>query len=254
MTPTRTATLALAALLLTTGCSKTTPSQPGAQPQPNAPAQQAMNPEAGGPSRQQAPQPAAPQPYQQTPAPQPYPQQGAGPYQQRAAAATTIPAGTRILVSVGQTISSRTAQSGDRFDATVAAPVIVRGATLIRAGAPATGTVVDAKALGRFKGGAELALRLDTVRAEGRTYRVASSTIERAEQGKGKRTAALTGGGAGLGGLIGGLAGGGKGLIIGGLAGAGAGGAGSAFTGNKDLVIPAESRLTFRLEHGVTLE
>jgi len=32
------------------------------------------------------------------------------------------------------------------------------------------------------------------------------------------------------------------------LAGAGAGGAGSAFTGNKDVVLPAESAVSFKLE------
>jgi hypothetical protein len=49
------------------------------------------------------------------------------------------------------------------------------------------------------------------------------------------------------------LAGGGKGALIGGLAGAGAGTAGTAFTGNKEIVIPAETLLTFRLEQSVPL-
>ena len=135
----------------------------------------------------------------------------------------------------------------------MASPVVVNGVTVIRAGASATGTVVDAKPLGKFKGGAELALRLDTVRARGVTYQIASSTIERAEKGKGKRTAGFIGGGAGGGALIGGLAGGGKGALIGGLIGAGAGTAGAAFTGNKNIVIPAETTLTFRLEHSLTV-
>jgi hypothetical protein len=73
------------------------------------------------------------------------------------------------------------------------------------------------------------------------------------EKGKGKRTAVMAGGGGGLGALIGGLAGGGKGALIGGLVGAGAGTGGAAFTGNKEIVIPAETTLTFRLEHSVTV-
>jgi len=190
-------------------------------------------------------QPSQPAPVQQSPS-QPLPP--APP------AAQVIPAGTRIVVSLGQTISSKTAQPGESFAATVVDPVRVNGEVLIRAGAPATGTVVDAKALGHFKGGAELAIRLDSVHADGHTYRVDSSTVERVEKGKGKRTAILTGGGGGLGALLGGLAGGGKGVLIGGLAGAGAGVAGSAFTGNKELVIPAETYLTFRLERSVHVE
>ncbi len=249
--------LALAAALLAGGCHSTTQSsqqpgsapapnqsaqQPASAPAPNQPAQQAMNPGAGSgpmppaPAQNGVQQPNAPA--SATPAPR---------------APTTIPAGTHIVVSLGQTLSSKTAQAGDRFNATVVDPVRVGGVVLIRAGAPASGTVTDAKALGHFKGGAELAIRLDSVRAEGHTYQVASSTIERAEKGKGKRTAALTGGGTGFGAIVGGLAGGGRGALIGGLAGAGAGATGSALTGNKELVIPAETSLTFRLERNVSL-
>jgi hypothetical protein len=164
-----------------------------------------------------------------------------------------IPAGTHIAVTTTSELGSKISVPGDSFSATVASPVVVGGVTVIRAGASATGTVVDAKPLGKFKGGATLSLRLDTVRARGTTYQIASSTIERAEKGKGKRTAGFIGGGAGGGALIGGLAGGGKGALIGGLIGAGAGTAGAAFTGNKDIVIPAETTLTFRLEHPLTV-
>jgi len=80
---------------------------------------------------------------------------------------------------------------------------------------------------------------------------VATSSIARVEKGKGKRTAVFAGGGGALGALIGGLTGGGKGALIGGLAGAGAGTAGGAFTGNQQIVLPAETILTFRLERPV---
>lgn len=163
----------------------------------------------------------------------------------------TVPAGTHIAVTIQQALGSKISETGQTFTATVASPVTVGGRTVIRAGASASGTVIDAKALGRFKGGASLSVRLDTVRAAGQTYQIASSTIDRAEAGKGKRTAGFIGGGAGGGALIGGLAGGGKGALIGGLLGAGAGTAGAAFTGKKDIVIPAESTLTFRLERSL---
>ena len=58
----------------------------------------------------------------------------------------------------------------------------------------------------------------------------------------------MVGGGAGLGALIGGLAGGGKGAAIGAVAGAGAGTAGTAYTGNKEIVLPAESAVAFKLQ------
>jgi hypothetical protein len=74
-----------------------------------------------------------------------------------------------------------------------------------------------------------------------------TGSVSRTEKGKGKRSATLIGGGAGLGAIIGGLAGGGKGAAIGALAGAGAGTAGTAFTGNKEIVLPAEYALSFKL-------
>jgi hypothetical protein len=68
-----------------------------------------------------------------------------------------------------------------------------------------------------------------------------------ASKGKGKRTAAMVGGGAGGGALIGGLAGGGKGAVIGGLIGAAAGTGGAGLTGNRDITLPAETALHFKL-------
>jgi len=130
----------------------------------------------------------------------------------------------------------------------------VGGDTVIPAGAEARGTVTDAKALGRFKGGAVLQIKLNSINVNGAEHSIDTSAITRSAKGKGKRTAVLTGGGAGVGALIGGLAGGGKGAAIGALAGAGAGGAGSAFTGNKDVVLPAESAVSFKLEAPLELK
>ncbi|HWY70500.1 MAG TPA: hypothetical protein VNX88_17670 [Terriglobales bacterium] len=158
-----------------------------------------------------------------------------------------IPAGTVITVRTAQTLGSKSSQAGDTFTATVARPVDVGGAVAIPDGASASGTVVAAHPLGRFKGGAMLELRLTSVTIGGRTVPVETSAFVRSEKGKGKRSATLIGGGAGLGAIIGGLAGGGKGAAIGALAGAGAGTAGTAFTGNKEIVVPAEYALSFKL-------
>jgi hypothetical protein len=64
----------------------------------------------------------------------------------------------------------------------------------------------------------------------------------------------LAGGGTALGAIVGGIAGGGKGAAIGALAGGGAGGAGAAFTGNKDIVLPAEAALSFRLSNSLEIK
>jgi len=162
--------------------------------------------------------------------------------------ALVVPAGTNLTVRLGQAIGSKISQPGQSFSATLSSPVEVNGKAVIPAGAEASGTVADAKPLGRFKGGAVLQVKLNSITVNGRSQAIETSAVSRTQTGKGKRTAVLAGGGAGLGALIGGLAGGGKGAAIGALAGAGAGTGGAAFTGNKDIVLPAESALTFKLE------
>jgi hypothetical protein len=165
-----------------------------------------------------------------------------------APAPTVIPAGTVITVRLGESIGSKISQAGQTFTASVANPVEVDGKAIIPAGAAASGVVVDAKPLGRFKGAASLRVKLTSVTVNGADRPIETSSVVRAAKGKGKRTATMIGGGAGLGALIGGLAGGGKGAAIGAAAGAGAGTAGTAYTGNKDVVLPAESALSFKLE------
>jgi outer membrane lipoprotein SlyB len=98
-----------------------------------------------------------------------------------------------------------------------------------------------------------LSIALTSINVRGVPTTIQSSTYTQTIKGKGKRTAVMAGGGTGAGALIGGLAGGGKGALIGGLVGAGAGTAGAAFTGNKELTIPAESVVTFRLGHSITV-
>jgi hypothetical protein len=169
-------------------------------------------------------------------------------------APTVIPAGTVITVRLGEAVGSKISQAGQSFTASLSDPVQVDGVTVIPSGATAAGTVVDAKPLGRFKGGASLRIRLTSINVNGADRQIESSSIARTATGKGKRTATMVGGGAGLGALIGGLAGGGKGAAIGALAGAGAGTAGTAYTGNKDIVLPAESALSFKLDQPLQLK
>ncbi len=164
-----------------------------------------------------------------------------------------LPAGTSIRVRLDQDLSSKDSQPGETFPATVADDVTVNGQVVIPRDSRADGTVVDAKPLGKFKGGALLAVKLNRVQTKWGSYTVDTGAISRAEQGKGKRSVGFIGGGAGLGALIGGLAGGGKGAAIGALAGGGAGTAGAAFTGNKQIVLPAETLLTFQLQQSVRI-
>lgn len=176
---------------------------------------------------------------------------GSQPHTPPPPAVIELPAGTEIPVRLDQDLSSNTSRPGDAFSGTVSDDVTANGTVVIPRGSRADGTVTDAKGLGKFKGGALLAVKLDRVHTNWGTYPVETSSISKAENGKGKRSTGIIAGGAGLGALIGGLAGGGKGAAIGALAGGGAGTAGAAFTGNKQIVLPAETLLTFKLENSV---
>ncbi len=239
------AALSVACMLSCNGCKSN--SQPATSQNPQTAQSPATTPaasSAAAPAGQPSGQPG-PAPVQPTPA---QPVASAAP---PAPAVITLPAGTRLRVRLDQDLGSKISQPGDNFPATIADDVIVNGQTVIPKGARADGTVVDAKALGKIKGGAYLSLRLERVHTKWGSYPVETSSVERAEKGKGKRTAAFAGGGAGFGAIVGALAGGGKGAAIGALAGAGAGTAGGAFTGNKQIFLPAETLLTFRLESSV---
>jgi hypothetical protein len=165
-----------------------------------------------------------------------------------------VPAGTTITVKTGEALGSKTSQPGQTFTATVAQPISVGGRAAIPAGSSVTGTVVSAKAKGKIKGEGELSLTLTSLAIKGRNYTIQTSSFDSTVKGKGKRTAATTGGGAAGGALIGGLAGGGKGAAIGALAGAGAGFIGGTMTGNKQIEIPAESALSFTLSAPITIK
>lgn len=210
-----------------------TTSQPGSQPATDqtTPAQQSPQGQPMAPTQETA---KAPEPL---PPPPPL----------------VVPAGTHIVIRMGDSITSKTANPGDTFTGSLARPVAVGGVVAIPAGAGVSGRVVNVKSPGKFKGEGILSIALTAVNIGGAPVAIKTSTYTRVVKGKGKRTAVMAGGGTGAGLLIGGLAGGGKGALIGGLVGAGAGTAGAGLTGNKEVEIPAESAVTFRLAHPITV-
>jgi hypothetical protein len=240
-------TIAAAALLLTAGCQKTpsnaTQNAPSTATDQN---QAAQNPAGQGQAAAPGQQPANSAPTATT-APTPAPAATPAPPFQ-------VAAGTSLPVVLTDSLSSKTNNPGDEFDATLASPVMVNGEVAIPKGSSVHGTVVDAKKQGTFKGEASLVVRITSITVRGKVYPISSSTYSGAEKGKGKRTAVVTGGGAALGALIGGLAGGGKGAAIGAGVGGGGGLAASGATGGKNVEFPSETRITFRLSQPITVD
>jgi hypothetical protein len=236
--------LSLVGLFLFSGCNKTPPAENNASSAPPAAPTAAPAPEQSPAPAASAPAPApeAPAPTQAAaPPPPPPPPPPPKVY--------TVPSGTTLTVRISQDLSSKSSNVGDPFSGTLAQSIRVAGVTVLKAGAPVSGTVIAARKQGRFKGEGNLGIELTRVGS----YGVTTEEYEQTVKGKGKRTGAMVGGGAGGGALIGGLAGGGKGALIGGLVGAGAGTVGAAVTGNKGVEIPAESVVSFISSSPITV-
>jgi len=164
-----------------------------------------------------------------------------------------LPAGTALSIRTTGPLSTDKSQAKQVFEASLAKPLLFGHEVVAPVGAPVKGVILRSEQAGRIKGEGGITLQLTSLTVKGGSYRIASNTVVQTAQGRGKRTAAMAGGGTGVGALIGGLAGGGKGAVIGAVTGAAAGTAGGAMTGERDVVIPAETVLNFKLTAPLTI-
>jgi hypothetical protein len=169
-----------------------------------------------------------------------------------AASAASIPAGTRLEVRMGTSLSSGTANTGDTFEGTLARDLVVNGKTIAKSGATVHGKVTNAKSSGRLHAPGILTVRLTSVDTDSGTQAIHTSAVSRQGKSHTKSNATKIGGGAAAGALIGALAGGGKGAAIGAAAGAGAGTGVAAATGKQEAVIPSEAVLSFTVSSATT--
>jgi hypothetical protein len=165
----------------------------------------------------------------------------------------TVPAGTRILVRMIDSVDSSKQKAGYRFTAALEANLQAYDVTVARKGTRVYGVLAQASSSGKFKGSSQLTLELTDIEINGTAYPLMTTDYEVKGKGEGGNTAKKVVGGAGLGALIGGLAGGGKGAGIGALVGAGAGTAVSATKKGEQVSVPSESLLEFRLEQPTEL-
>jgi len=160
--------------------------------------------------------------------------------------AVTIPAGTAIKVRTIDFIDVDKTQAGAKFRGAIDDPIMLGGDVVVPRGADVVLVASKVQQGGKMKGSDLIELKVTAIKVGGRSYPVVTTVSETKTGGEGKKTAGKVLGGAGLGAIVGGIAGGGKGAGIGALVG-GAGGTIIAASGQPHLKIPAETRLQFQL-------
>lgn len=199
-------------------------------------------------------EPYSQQPYGQQQAYGQQPAYGQQQYPQQSLTPVTIPSGTLLQVRTSEPLDASRVQPGQVFAATVAADVYMGGVLALPRGAVVTGKVVATQSnKGDLAGKQGLSLALTNVNLGGQVYPLPTDTWNGQGPGKGGYSAGNTVGAAGLGALIGAIAGGGAGAAIGAGAGAIVGAGASAATTGPRMYVPAEAVLNFHLQAPVTV-
>lgn len=165
----------------------------------------------------------------------------------------TVPAGTRILIRMVDSIDTTKQKTGYRFTGSLETNLQVDNRVVAPRGTTVYGQLISASSSGRMSGSSELTLQLTDIVINNTSYPLLTSDYSVRGKGEGSNTAKKIFGGAGLGALIGGIAGGGKGAGIGALVGAGGGTAIAATKKGEQLSIPSETLLEFRLQQPAAL-
>ena len=167
------------------------------------------------------------------------------------------PAGTQLVVRTVEMIDSRNSRPDQVFSAIIEEDVRDGSGRVLIPQRSSAQLVIREMTSGGQTGSPEMVLDLQSITVDGRRYLVSTNDVALESEtgiGRNRRTAETVGAGAALGTIIGAIAGGGKGAAIGVLVGA-AGGAGvQVLTRGRDVQVPAETALTFRLDRAVTLQ
>jgi len=165
----------------------------------------------------------------------------------------SIPAGTTISVRTIDAIDSTYNVVGDRFQASLAEPVMVEDNVVVAKDTLVYGRLTQSKESGTFTGRSQLRLELIGIVVNGKLVPVVTGEYELNGKSRGASTAKRTVGGAALGAIIGAVADGGQGAAIGAGAGAAAGATSEIITGGDQVKVPSETLIDFTLEQDVSI-
>jgi hypothetical protein len=156
----------------------------------------------------------------------------------------TMPAGTILRVRIDDALSTAKNSIGDPFTGTLVEPVVMNGEDVLPARTRFKGHVTASVRSSRSQGRAALGITLDGYELRGSQHSVIASLDAQTSDAHKKQNIELIGGGAGLGALIGAVAGRSKGGAI---------GTGAHATGKRDVTIAADTVFSFVLKFPVPL-
>ena len=218
--------------------------QPVAEPTPQPTPAPAPRPTAARPK----PKPAAPAP-SPSPAPAPRP----------AAAPASLASGTVIAATMNDSISSRRNKAGETVTAKTLADIKdASGRTVIPAGSTIRMTITAIKeSENKSDKTGTLTLNVADITVNGKTYGLNASidSVSRSLKGRGTNEGdiAKVGAGTAIGAVVGRVIGGStKGAVIGGVIGGAVGTQRAVETKDRDVVVPAGSRIVFTLTQPFT--
>jgi hypothetical protein len=159
----------------------------------------------------------------------------------------TVPRGTSVQIRLGQSLASNQSRPGDQFDGILAKPVLVKDKVAIPVDAQIEGKVVDGCPSGKLAGPARLRLTLNSIKIKGKIYELHTTDVAQYGSGLVKGNCELAGSEADRAAVPGAVAGSGKGMRIGAPVGDSAGAAATGVPGGKNVRMPAETPLKFRL-------
>jgi len=165
----------------------------------------------------------------------------------------TIPAGTRLSLTLENAISSDNSKPEDPVRAKLSHAIVVDGMTVVPEGAEVTGTVLDARRSAKVKGRGSVSLRFTQLRSAGKAHDIRTARISRVARATKGEDATKIGIGAGAGAVIGAVAGGKKGAAIGTAVGGGAGTGVVLATRGEEVRLGPGAAITTTLEAPVTI-
>jgi hypothetical protein len=173
-----------------------------------------------------------------------------GPAQVNDSRPGVIPVGQELDVRLQDSLSSKTATTEQRFQATTAVDLMQGDRVLVPAGSTVRGIVSSVEPAGRVDRVGKMTLAFDQMTVNGRTIPIRGMAAQVFESGGIRDEAKTVGTAGGVGAIVGGLIGGLKGALIGAIVGSGGV---IAATEGKDIELPAGTVVRVRLDSPVEL-